>query len=204
MDAEKASPDNVNGFEVARMARLLGVSRSGYYDWARRAAAGRAWRRSDAAIRRPRSSPTSPSDHTYGSPRILADLREAGEQVSGKTVAKLMRHAGIVGISPRGFVPVTTQPGPDPQPIPDLVEAALRPGPAEPGVDLRHRAPRGVREPCGGGRTPRDACRSRRLKLEDGRLPWREGGGWSSPRQRRDVSVLPDGAGSASETGRRT
>ncbi len=52
----------------------------------------------------------------YGSPRILADLREAGEQVSGKTVAKLMRQAGIVGISPRGFVPGhhPGRPGPAP------------------------------------------------------------------------------------------
>jgi putative transposase len=57
----------------------------------------------------------------YGSPRILADLREAGEQVSTKTLAKLMRHAGMVGISSRGFVPVTTQSGPDPYPVADLV-----------------------------------------------------------------------------------
>ena len=56
----------------------------------------------------------------YGSPRILADLREDGETVSAKTVAKLMRANGIVGISPRKFAPVTTVAGPDPQPIPDL------------------------------------------------------------------------------------
>ena len=35
-------------------------------------------------------------------------------------------------------------------------------------------------------------------------MRWRERGGWSSPRQRRVVSVLPDGAGSASETERHT
>jgi transposase InsO family protein len=122
MDAEKATPGNVGGFEIARMARLLNVSRSGYYDWARRQAAG------PSPAQQRRSDLTSKiidhhaeSDRVYGSPRILADLREAGEHVSAKTVARLMRHAGIVGISPRGFVPVTTQAGPDPHPVADLV-----------------------------------------------------------------------------------
>jgi putative transposase len=41
--------------------------------------------------------------------------------VSRRTVAKLMRRAGIVGLSPRGFVPVTTRAGPNPHPVPDLV-----------------------------------------------------------------------------------
>jgi len=44
------------------------------------------------------------------------------KQVSAKTVATLMRHAGIVGISPRGFMPVTTQAGPNPHPVADLVQ----------------------------------------------------------------------------------
>jgi transposase InsO family protein len=117
MAAEKAT------FEIARMARLLGVSRSGFYDWARRDAAG------PSAAEQRRTELTTKiaahhadSDQTYGSPRILADLREGGERVSGKTVAKLMRQAGIAGISPRGFVPVTTQSGPDPHPVEDLVE----------------------------------------------------------------------------------
>ena len=59
------------------------------------------------------------SDHVYGSPRILADLSADGQTVSAKTVAKLMRASGITGISPRVFTPVTTLPGPDPQPLPD-------------------------------------------------------------------------------------
>ena len=122
MDAQKATPDNVGGFEVARMARLLEVSRSGYYDWAGREAGGPslAERRRTELTARIIEFHTA-SDRVYGSPRIRADLAEAGEQVSAKTVAKLMRRAGVVGISPRGFVPVTTQAGPDPQPVPDLV-----------------------------------------------------------------------------------
>jgi putative transposase len=116
MDAEKAT------FSIARMARLLGVSRSGYYDWARRGAAGPSpaeQRRTDLTAKITRFH--AASDHTYGSPRILADLREDGVQVSGKTVARLMRAAGVAGISPRPFVPVTTVAGPDPQPVEDLV-----------------------------------------------------------------------------------
>lgn len=116
MAAEKAN------FSICRMARLLEVSRSGYYDWARREAAGPSpaqQRRVDLTAKIMQHH--ADSDSTYGSPRILADLREAGERVSGKTVAKLMRQAGIRGISPRGFLPVTTTAGPDPQPVSDLV-----------------------------------------------------------------------------------
>ena len=96
MAAEQAT------FEIARMARLLGVSRSGFYDWARRDAAG------PSAAEQRRTELTTKiaahhadSDQTYGSPRILAVLREAGERVSGKTVAKLMRQAGIAGMRAR-------------------------------------------------------------------------------------------------------
>ena len=114
METEKATHD------VARMARLLEVSRSGYYAWTNRDAAPP----SPAQARRSALSVKitafhDDSDRVYGSPRILADLREDGEQVSAKTVAKLMRTSGIAGISPRKFTPVTTVPGPDP--APDLV-----------------------------------------------------------------------------------
>ena len=62
------------------MPRLLGVSRQGCYDWARRQAAG------PSPAQQQRTDLTSKiinhhaeSDRVYGSPRILADLREAVE-----------------------------------------------------------------------------------------------------------------------------
>jgi hypothetical protein len=46
-------------------------------------------------------------------------------------------------------------------------------------------------------------CRSSPVKLGAAQ-PWRRRRGWEQPRQRRDGSVLPDGPGPASETGRCT
>ena len=116
MDAEKAC------FEIARMAVLLGVSRSGYYAWMRREQAG------PTPAQQRRTALTNKiitfhadSDQVYGSPRILADLRDDGETVSRKTVAKLMRSNRIVGISPRSWTPITTLPDPESSSIPDLV-----------------------------------------------------------------------------------
>ena len=74
MDTEKAT------FEIARMARLLEVSRSGYYDWTQRQAAGpTAAQQRRAALTVKIRQFHADSDAVYGSPRILADLREAGE-----------------------------------------------------------------------------------------------------------------------------
>jgi transposase InsO family protein len=116
MAAEKAD------FEVAAMARLLDVSRSGYYAWAKRQSVGPspAQQRREVLTVKIRQCHLA-SDQVYGSPRITADLRAAGERVSVKTVAKLMRAAGIAGISPRTFTPTTTMPGLGSSQIPDLV-----------------------------------------------------------------------------------
>ncbi len=117
IDAEKAT------YSVRRMAQLLGVSRSGYHAWAVRKDAGpgpRAARRADLAVKIKVAHDASGG--VNGAPRILVDLREASEVVSGKTVAKIMRSNDIRGISPRPWRPVTTIADPVPHAIPDLVE----------------------------------------------------------------------------------
>ena len=62
------------------------------------------------------------SGATYGSSRITADLRAAGDQVSERTAAKTMAEIGLAGISPRTFKMNTTVVDPTASFPADLVE----------------------------------------------------------------------------------
>ena len=107
---------------MAWMARLLGVDRRRYYDWVTARTAPwtqREWFTVGLADEVTRLHDRSGG--TYGAPRIHADLVAEGWPVSVNTVAKVMRLAGIHGISPRSWHPVTTVRGDDPAPAPDLV-----------------------------------------------------------------------------------
>ncbi|MBA3799620.1 MAG: IS3 family transposase [Geodermatophilaceae bacterium] len=88
-----------SNYSVSRMARLLEVSRSGFYAWCKRVPSKRAVRaeRIEAKV----AWFHGESDEVSGSPRILADLREDGEVISRKTVAKAMRKLGLRGICPK-------------------------------------------------------------------------------------------------------
>ena len=88
-----------SNYTIARMARLLEVSRSGFYAWCRRGPSERAVRQE--RIEQKISWFHGDSDEVSGSPRILADLREDGEVISRKTVAKRMRRLGLRGICPK-------------------------------------------------------------------------------------------------------
>ena len=77
----------------ATACRALGVSRSWFYKWKDHALTPRAARRQALAaeVRRLFAAHRG----TYGSPRITADLRQAGWKVSTNTVAAIMREQGL-------------------------------------------------------------------------------------------------------------
>jgi len=106
-------------FPVAALCRVLRVSKSGYYAWLKRPPCERATR--DALLVPQITASHERSDSTYGSPRILGDLQEAGERVGRKRVARLMRVAGLRGVSRRRFV-ITTKRSETEGAAPDLVE----------------------------------------------------------------------------------
>jgi transposase InsO family protein len=116
IEAERA------GHAVVRQCRLLGVSPSGYYARKQRAPSKRAT--ANAALTERIRAVHERSRGTYGSPRVHAELREAGP-VGRKRVARLMRQAGLAGCRPRGFRR-TTIPDPTVQAA-DLVQRDFRP-----------------------------------------------------------------------------
>ena len=106
-------------FRIATMARVLGVSTSGYYAWRRRPPSVRA--QADVDLTARVEEIHTRSRGTYGTPRIHAELAEAGVAVSRKRVARVMRAAGISGVSRRRG-PRTTRRDVQARPAPDRVE----------------------------------------------------------------------------------
>src|SRR5277367_4988439 len=111
---------NQASFPIAAMARVLGVSKAGYYAWLQRPVSGHAI--ADAALLKRVRTVHASSRQTYGAPRIHADLRGHGERHSRKRIARLMREAGLVGASHRRGGPVTMRRDKDARPAPDLVD----------------------------------------------------------------------------------
>ena len=106
-------------YSVRRMGRLLGVSPSGYYAWARRPRSKRA--QADERLLMEIRTIHQRSRGTYGSPRVHAELRAQGTAVSRKRVARLMREASLEGASRRRRFNTTVRDR-DRRQAPDLVE----------------------------------------------------------------------------------
>lgn len=124
MHAEKAS------FTIELMARLLAVSRAGYYAWVKRLST-----LTPTAVRREELGALigqihEDSHQTSGFRRVVAELARRGVTASPGLVRKIMRERGIYGIQPRSSKR-TTIPAEDAADRPDLLQrdfTADRPG----------------------------------------------------------------------------
>ena len=112
-------------FPVAVMCRVLGVSRTGFHNWERRAPSDRAL--TDAWLTEKITQIHDGSRGVYGVPRIHAELRmEHDVRVARKRVARLMTVAGIAGVRPRKRFKTTIR-IPGITPAKDLVERQFKP-----------------------------------------------------------------------------
>jgi putative transposase len=104
---------------VTTQCRVLNVSVSGYYAWIKRPSCEHA--QADVAIGDALEVYFERSRSTYGRPRLVGDLIDAGFRTSEKRIARLMRERHIHGASRRkGFK--TTVRDRDARPAPDLVD----------------------------------------------------------------------------------
>jgi putative transposase len=109
IEAEKAR------FPVEMLCDALDVSRAGFYAARRRPASARA--RRDEELAEKIVEIHTASRRNYGSPRVHNELREKGERVGKKRVARLMREKALRGKRRRRFC-VTTDSAHD-EPIAD-------------------------------------------------------------------------------------
>ncbi len=88
------------------MCSAMAVSDRGFRSWRARAASRR--RQEDRRLLIEIRTSFERSERTYGSPRILKDLRELGQRTSEKRIARIMRENSIAAVQRRRFK-VTTQ-----------------------------------------------------------------------------------------------
>jgi putative transposase len=92
-------------YRITTMCRVLEVSRSGYYAWLGREPSARA--QANTVLLEQIQEIHEESDGTYGAPRMHAELSEGDTPASLNRVARLMKQAGIQGVSRRKGVRTT-------------------------------------------------------------------------------------------------
>jgi transposase InsO family protein len=133
-----------DGIPVAVACRVLGISRAGFYEWSSRPPSAR--QITDAALLETIRRVHADSRHTYGAPRVLAELRLGlGIHVARKRVARIVRAAGLRAVSHPRRQGVLVQ-GEPAAPARPRIKAVI----PEPADQTGHRKRRGSR----GGRPP--------------------------------------------------
>ena len=90
--------DHQRRYGVKRLCTILGIARSSFYYW-RATSVDRADRQAaDAHLAARIRVVHRASNGTYGVPRITAELRETGEPVNPKCIARVMRNIGLQGV----------------------------------------------------------------------------------------------------------
>ena len=110
-------------FPVTAMCRVLGVSRSGFYDSLNRPESERS-RRAER-IRESVAQIHQETDEIYGATKITKELKHRAELETAcrNTVAKAMKELGICSkTSRKGFRPTTTQVDPSRQPAANVLD----------------------------------------------------------------------------------
>ncbi|GAA1804791.1 hypothetical protein GCM10009682_28110 [Luedemannella flava] len=85
-------------YGVKRLCQILNIARSSFYYWQSTAADRAARDAADAALAVRIRAVHAAHDGTYGAPRVTAELREAGQRVNRKRVARVMRRYRIQGL----------------------------------------------------------------------------------------------------------
>ena len=111
--------DHEGEFGIVRMARVLGVGRSGYYAWRSRPTCER--KQANQALVVQFNEEYQISRKTYGSPRIHAALRRKGIRCGRNRVARLMQLHGLTARKRQKRHPVTTQRKAGVMPAPNLL-----------------------------------------------------------------------------------
>ncbi|MBL1120147.1 IS3 family transposase [Streptomyces sp. 110] len=90
--------DHQRRYGVKRLCTILGIARSSFCYWCKTASARAARQAADDQLARRIRAVHAESDGTYGVPRITAELREDGERINHKKVARVMRSVGLPGL----------------------------------------------------------------------------------------------------------
>ena len=113
--------DHRDRFGVEPILRVLEVSPSTFYGWLAQRRDPCQRRRDDQALTNRIRRIHDRSGQTYGAPRVHAQLRRDGVQVSRKRVARLMAAHGLQGAFLRKRWRCSTRQDPRAIPAPDLV-----------------------------------------------------------------------------------
>ncbi|MFE9420602.1 IS3 family transposase [Streptomyces griseofuscus] len=83
---------------MKRLCTILNITHSSFYYWRRTAEDRAARQAADARLAARIRAVHRESDGTYGVPRIIAELRDDGERINHKRIARVMRSIGLAGV----------------------------------------------------------------------------------------------------------